>query len=314
MLAFVLDEGPPRLVYDRARPEPVEALVRVRTVVAGICNTDLELARGYMKHRGVLGHEFVGVAIDGVFAGRRVVGGINFGCGSCDACSRDLARHCANRRVLGILGADGTLAEEFLIPEANLVEVPALVSDCVAAFAEPAAAACEILEQLGSVAGRDALVLGDGKLGCLIAQVLVSDGARTTLVGHHLHGLDWLAECGIRLAPEARAGARFDLVVDATGSPHGLAGAIEACAPRSTLVLKTTVAGRHEIDLAPLVINEVNVVGSRCGRMEPALERLADGRILVEPLIDARMPLASVEVAFAAAAKPGVRKVLVEVG
>jgi threonine dehydrogenase-like Zn-dependent dehydrogenase len=284
----------------------------VRTRVAGICNTDLELARGYMGFRGVLGHEFVGEALEGRLAGRRVVGGINFACGDCAMCARGLGRHCPRRTVLGILGADGALAEEFAIPEANLLEVPAGVSDADAVFAEPVAAACEILEQIGSVRGRRALVIGDGKLGPLVAQVLARDGAEVALEGHHLEAVEWLADRGVQLVHEPAPDARFDIVVEATGSAYGLERAVAACEPRGTLVLKTTVAAKHELDLAPLVINEITVVGSRCGRLEAALDRLERGLVTLAPLVSARFGLDGVEHAFARAAERGTRKVLVE--
>ena len=312
MLAFVLSKNGPKLVRDYTRSDAPRGYVRVRTRVAGICNTDLELARGYMGFHGVLGHEFVGEALDGKLAGRRVVGGINFACGECATCRQGLGRHCARRTVLGILGADGALAEEFVIPETNLLEVPPDVPDSAAVFAEPLAAACEIIEQIGSVRGRRALVIGDGKLGPLVAQVLASDGADVTLEGHHLQSVEWLADGRVRLAHEASAQAEFDLVVEATGSERGLVRAIAACAPRATLVLKTTIAAKHQIDLAPIVINEISVVGSRCGRLELALERLARGAVTLEPLITARFGLDDVERAFARAAERGTRKVLVE--
>jgi threonine dehydrogenase-like Zn-dependent dehydrogenase len=308
MLAFVLSEGAPALVQDRPRPAAGNGLVRVRTLVAGICNTGLELARGYMGFRGVLGHEFVGIALDGAFARKRVVGGINFGCATCSSCRAGLARHCADRRVLGIVGADGALAEEFVIPECNLVEVPESLADETAAFAEPVAAACEILEQIPELAGRRALVVGDGKLGPMIAQVLASEGADVTLEGRHLESLSWLQERGVRLGASE---GLYEVVVEATGSAQGLAHAIEKCVPRATLVLKTTNAGKHEIDLASVVINEITIVGSRCGRLEPALERLADGRVSVASLVSQSYELPDVERAFAAAAERGVRKVLV---
>jgi threonine dehydrogenase-like Zn-dependent dehydrogenase len=264
-----------------------------------------------MAFHGVPGHEFVGRALEGAFAGRRVVGGINFGCGKCAACERGLQRHCPTRRVLGILDADGALAEEFLIPEQNLIEVPSDVSDVCAVFAEPLAAACEILDQIDAVKGRRTLVVGDGKLGPLVAQVLAAEGADVTIEGHHLESLEWLADQGIRLA-RGDAGGAFELVVEATGSRSGLLRAIAACAPRATLVLKTTIAGKHEIDLSPLVINEITMVGSRCGRMEAVLERLAARRVALEPLISARYPLAEADFAFHKAAERGVRKVIVE--
>jgi len=343
MLALVLEGERARLVRDHPRPlagaragatgqsssdADAGAMVRVRMRAAGICSTDLELARGYMGFAGVLGHEFVGEALDGDLAGRRVVGEINFGCGRCRRCERGMSRHCAARRVLGILGADGALAEELIVPRRNLIEVPASVDDDEAVFTEPVAAACEILEQLGTATGygradglaavidavgdAGALVLGDGKLGPLVAQVLAAEGFDVTLVGHHLERLGWLADRGVKLTPRLPEDARHGLVVEATGSAEGLRQAVAATEPRGTLVLKTTVAGEHRVELAPLVIDEITVIGSRCGRFGPALERLADRRVLVRELIDARYPLAEVEQAFAHAARGGTRKVLVE--
>jgi threonine dehydrogenase-like Zn-dependent dehydrogenase len=308
--AFVLEDGPPRLVGNWPEPEPSEGWVRVRPLVAGICNTDLELARGYMGFRGVLGHEFVGEALEGRLAGRRVVGGINFGCGNCPSCRAGMARHCPTRTVLGILGSDGVFAESFRIPERNLLEVPASVDDEEAAFTEPLAAACQILDQVGEERGR-ACVLGAGKLGTLVAQVLAASGFATDLVGRHLEGLAFVEDRGVRRVEEDGAEPGYDLVVEATGSEEGLAKAIAAVRPRGTIVLKTTVAARHAVDLAPVVINEIRVLGSRCGRFEPALALLAEGKVDVRPLISARFALGDIERGFEAAARRGVRKVLV---
>jgi len=280
---------------------------------AGICNTDLELVRGYMGFRGVLGHEFVGEALDGKLAGRRVVGGINFGCGRCSSCDREHSRHCAERRVLGILSADGAMAEEFLVPERNLHAVPPAMLDDVAVFTEPVSAACEILDQLGADFPRcTALVLGAGKLGLLVAQVLAADGFQVTLVARTPGGLDWLAERGIELLSEPPTDRKFRVVVEATGSAAGLGLAAAATEPRGTLVLKTTVAQTHAVDLAPIVINEITVVGSRCGRVESGLAALDAGRVDPLPMIDGRFPLHRAEEAFARAAAKGVRKVLLE--
>jgi len=315
MLAFVMQDGGPRLERERAAPVPDarhgRSPVRVRTLAAGICNTDLEIARGYMAFRGVLGHEFVGEALEGKWKGRRVVGGINFGCGDCQWCAGGLARHCPHRSVLGIVGADGVLAEEFLIPEQNLLAVPKSVADEAAAFAEPVGAACEILEQLGHIERGDALVLGAGKLGCVVAQVLAASGFHVDLAGRHLERLQWLRDRGVRLTGSLPEGRRYGLVVEATGTTDGLRAAIDCTKPRGHLVLKTTVAGNHEVNLAPVVINEISIVGSRCGRFEPALDMLADGRVTVEPLIDARYRLGDVETAFEHAGRRGVRKVIV---
>lgn len=285
--------------------------MRVRTLVAGICNTDLEIARGYMGFHGVLGHEFVGEALSGAFKGRRVVGGINFGCRTCSWCTSGLARHCPGRQVLGIVGADGVLAEEFAIPEENLLAVPDVVDDESAAFAEPVGAACEILEQLGHLERGDALVLGAGKLGTVVAQVLAASGFRVDLVGRHLDSMQWIRDREIRLVEGGPDRNGYDLVVEATGTADGLRVAIDCTRPRGHLVLKTTVAGKHEIDLAPVVINEISIIGSRCGQFAPALDMLCDGRVTVAPLVDARYRLDDVEEAFGHAARRGVRKVLV---
>lgn len=313
-----MKEGGPRLERDRPNPLSVSGdasgpgeFVRVRTLVAGICNTDLEIARGYMGFHGVLGHEFVGEALSGPRKGKRVVGGINFGCGSCQWCDAGMARHCPTRTVLGILGADGVLAEEFLIPERNLLAVPDGVSDEDAAFAEPVGAACEILEQLGNIERSDALVLGAGKLGTVVAQVLAASGFRVDLVGRHLPALQWMQDRNVNLIDGVPKRTDYGLVVEATGTTDGLRVAIDCTRPRGHLVLKTTVAGAHEINLAPIVINEITIVGSRCGQFEPALDMLADGRVAVGPLVEARYGLADVESAFEHAGRRGVRKVLV---
>lgn len=315
MLAFVMTEEGTRLERDRPSPTPGPGddrdYVRVRTLVAGICNTDLEIAKGYMGFHGVLGHEFVGEALEGRLKGRRVVGGINFGCGRCEWCAAGMARHCPTRRVLGIVNADGVLAEEFLIPEGNLLAVPESVSDETAAFAEPVGAACEILEQLGDAERGDALVLGAGKLGTVTAQVLVASGYRVDLVGRHLDSLGWIRDRGVRLVADAPDRAGYSLVVEATGTTEGLRVAIASTRPRGHLVLKTTVAGAHEVDLAPVVINEISIVGSRCGQFAPALGLLASGSVAVGPLVEARYGLGDVEEAFAHAGRRGVRKILV---
>ncbi len=313
MLAFVYDGRRAAVDSGRAEPEHREGYVRVGTSLAGICRTDLELSRGYMAFTGVLGHEFVGVASEGRLAGRRVVGGINFACGKCTFCGRGLGRHCPDRRVLGIDGADGAMAEQFLVPEENLVEVPDELADEEAVFAEPLAAACEIFEQLGRVEPMPALVIGDGKLGPLVAQVLAAEGSEVELLGHHTDSLEWIEDRGVRVRAGAPAHASYPLVVEASGSPDGLRSAIGWTEPRGTLVLKTTVAGSHDVDLAPVVINEINLVGSRCGDIRTGLEWLAAGRVTTAPLVDARFALADGEGAFERAAARGTRKVLLEV-
>ena len=312
MLAYVLEQDRAVLKLDRARPRPGEGMVGVRMVAAGVCGTDLELVKGYMGFSGVLGHEFVGEALDGPLAGRRVVGGINFACGNCRACAGGMDRHCPHRRVLGIKGADGVFAEEFLIPPANLLEVPAGVSDDEAVFVEPLAAAWEVVDQLGDCERVPALVVGDGKLGPLIAQALASEGFEVEIFGRHLETLEWIEGRGVRRRAAQPAAGAYRLVVEASGSAAGMAVAMASTSPRGTLVLKTTTAASSKLDLSPLVINEINVIGSRCGPVAPALDLLDGAKVEVEPLIDGRFPLADVEAAFERAARSGVRKILLE--
>ncbi len=314
MLAFVLEGGRARLVADRPRPVLREGYTRVRVRAAGICNTDLELARGYMSYQGVLGHEFVGEAMDGSLAGQRVVAEINFACGLCDQCTTGLRRHCSRRRVMGIVDADGALAEEVVVPVENLHSVPQTIGDEAAVFVEPLAAACEILEQLGADRRRGAAaVLGAGKLGPLVAQVLAADGYDVVLIGRRLESVQWLLGRAVRLAFPDLVHRQYDLVVDATGSREGLQRAIAMTAPRGTLVLKTTIAGAHEVDLAPVVINEIRILGSRCGSFAPAIGLLSAGAVDVAALVTDRYPLSQVDEAFARAASPGARKVIVTV-
>ena len=287
------------------------ALVRVR--LAGVCSTDLQLLKGYMDFRGVPGHEFVGEVHEGPaeWLGKRVVAEINFGCGRCEACGRGLQRHCPTRQVMGILDADGSFAEYMAVPLANLHAVPDAVSDEAAVFTEPLAAAFEILEQVPVKPGIQAVVLGDGKLGLLCAFVLHQAGAAVTVVGRHDTKLALARKAGMRAVnlsdwqPQA-----VDLVVEATGAPAGLQRAIAAVRPRGLLVLKSTLAEDHTLSLAPLVINEVTVVGSRCGPFPPALAALAHNRIPVAALIEAAYPLSAGLQALNHAGQRGARKVL----
>ncbi len=294
-------------------PDPVagpgEALVRVR--LAGICRTDLEICRGYLGFRGTPGHEWVGEVVaapDPALSGARVVGEINFGCERCAACLRGLARHCPTRRVQGIVRADGAFAELLAVPSRVLHRVPDELPDATAVFAEPVAAAFEILEQLGDVGGRRVVVLGDGKLGLLVAQVLAGAGARVTLAGRHGEKLALARRLGLDTGPPA---PDADLVVDSTGSSSGLAAALALVRPRGTVVLKTTIAAEHRVDLTRAVVNEVTVLGSRCGPFAPALAALVAGTVQVAPLVEAVYPLAEGIEAFAHAGRPGALKVLV---
>ena len=265
--------------------------------LAGICNTDLELARGYMGFSGVLGHEFVGVverAEEAALLGKRVVGEINIACGKCAYCRDGLKNHCPNRSVLGILGKDGAFAEFLTLPVENLHEVPSSVTDEEAVFAEPLAAALQITRQIEITPSMKVAVLGDGKLGLLIGQALQLAGGRLVVIGHHAKRLEILARRGIGAVLEpasAEWGREFDVVVDATGSPTGLELAYRLVKPRGTIVLKTTVAKMDLFDLNRLVIDEVALVGSRCGPFDAALLALAKKDVDVKPLISRSMPL-----------------------
>jgi threonine dehydrogenase-like Zn-dependent dehydrogenase len=296
-----------------AEPKLAERTALVKVTLAGICSTDLQILRGYMGFSGVPGHEFVGTVVDGpdTLKGQRVVGEINFACGVCAWCSQNLQRHCPTRRVMGILNADGSFAEYMTVPVENLHVVPGSVADEEAVFTEPLAAAFEILEQLHLQPDTEVLVLGDGKLGLLCAQVLHSVGARVTLVGKHAEKLALARHWGIVTVLLSDWTPRFvDVVVEATGSTIGLTLAMATVRPRGTLVLKSTVAQEHTLSLAPLVINEVTVIGSRCGRFPPALQALAHKQVAVAPLITATYPLADGITAMNRAAEPGVLKVL----
>jgi threonine dehydrogenase-like Zn-dependent dehydrogenase len=298
--------------------------VPVRVLVAGICATDLALRRGYMAFRGTPGHEFVGVAEAGPLAGERVVGEINAACGHCDACDRGLGRHCSTRTVLGILGRPGAMAERIALPARNLHRVPDRVSDDAAVFTEPLAAAFEIGELVRLEAGRRALVAGDGKLGVLCAWVLHLAGLAVVVAGRHPERKRLLpegAEHVTRLLESDRpwhavdpAEAVFDLAVEATGRTEVLSRLVSLVRPRGTIVLKTTSESATTIDTSGLVVHEISLVGSRCGRFGPSLDALEKGLVPVERLIDARVPLANAEEAFTRAASGGALKVLLDVG
>jgi threonine dehydrogenase-like Zn-dependent dehydrogenase len=296
---------------DLEPPVAMDGESRVRVLSAGVCATDLALLRGYMGFRGVPGHEFVGEALDGPHAGRRVVGEINAGCGTCELCRSGDPRHCATRSVLGILGRPGAFAEELSLPHANLVPLPEAVATDAATFTEPLAAAFEIAEQLDLARFDRALVLGDGRLGLLCAQVLALSLPRVDLIGRHPERAAFLPEKVHYVSgrPEPCA-----LVVEATGRADVLQEALAQVSPRGTLVLKTTSEAPVELDLAPLVVNEITLLGSRCGPFAPALAALAAGTVRVAEMIDARLPLERGAEAMALAARPGVLKVLIDVG
>lgn len=288
-----------------------EALVRV--LRAGICDTDSELIRGYYPFTGILGHEFVGVVEEGPAAlvGRRVVGEINAICGSCPACSAGRRTHCERRTVLGIVGRHGAFADYLTLPFENLQAVPDDVSTDAAVFTEPLAAALEIQEQLAIGADQRVLVVGDGKLGQLVAQTLALTGCRLHVVGRHDDKLALLAARGIATGrADGVEPGRFDIAVECTGNPAGFTVAQRAVRPRGTLVLKSTYAGALTLDASVIVVNELTLLGSRCGPFAPALRLLQERRIAVEPLIAARYALRDGLAGFEHAQRPGVLKVL----
>jgi len=315
MRAVTFSDGAIKFRDDYPRPEPTSDEVLVRVTRAGICDTDLQIVAGYMSYRGVLGHEFVGVAEGGSLAGQRVVGEINCSCGQCDLCLGGLANHCPNRTVLGILGRDGAFADYLTLPERNLHAVPDELSDDEAVFVEPLAAAFQITRQVRLSERTRVLVLGDGKLGYLVAQVVKLQNAPVTVAGKYPEKLELLEHVGVGTVAvdELRRLPAFDVVVDATGSPSGIELALQVVRPRGTVVVKTTVAERTELKLADVVVNEITLVGSRCGPFPAAIEALKQRRIEVIPLIQDIYSLAHAEAAIAAAAKPGARKVLLAV-
>jgi threonine dehydrogenase-like Zn-dependent dehydrogenase len=270
-----------------------------------------------MGFAGVLGHEFVGEVLesdDPTWRGRRVVGDINAGCGHCSDCVHHRGHHCKSRTVLGIVGRDGAMAERFTIPERCLVAVPNGVDDDRAVFAEPLAAALHVADDVPAGADR-VVVLGDGKLGLLVASALVSSQKRVFVVGHHEDKLALARAAGAETLLERDVGSELDdapAVVDATGSSSGLALAMRLVRPRGTLILKTTVAGATNADLSPIVINELRVAGSRCGDLGLAVSALEAERVDPRPLIAARFPLASADEALRRAAAPGTLKVIVQ--
>jgi threonine dehydrogenase-like Zn-dependent dehydrogenase len=291
-----------------------EALVRV--LLSGICNTDLEIARGYAGFKGTIGHEFVGLVEDSTnqtLVGRRVVGEINAGCGKCDLCRAGDSRHCASRTVLGIVGRDGAHAEFLQLPTENLLPVPENIPDEHAVFTEPLAAACGVLERVSISQSDLVAVIGDGKLGLLCAQVLALTGASLLLVGKHSAKLRIAERRGIETATPKQAAKRskqFDVVVEASGAAAGFALALELLRPKGQLVLKSTFHGKTEIDAARIVVNEISIVGSRCGRFTPALDLLKRDAIDVDSLISEEYPLSKGVHAMRRAGVKGVLKVL----
>lgn len=315
MRALWLDSQALSIREDLPIPAPGagEALIRVRLV--GVCGTDLELLRGYVPFAGIPGHEFVGEVVDAgnsVLIGRRVVGEINIDCGSCDACRAGLPTHCGNREVLGIRDRNGAFAEYLALPERNIHCVPEGVSDEAAVFAEPLAAALEIQQQVAVRPTDRVLVVGAGRLGQLVAQTVALTGCGLSVVARHPRQHRLLADRGTEtVAEDAVPLRRFDLVVEATGSVGGFELARRAVRPRGTLILKSTYAGNTAVDLSSLVVDEIRVVGSRCGPFDAALRLLERKAVDPTVLIDAEYSLNRAGEAFERAAQPGALKILV---
>jgi len=294
----------------------------------GVCDTDIQLCKGYMDYTGVLGHEFVGIVeqvadtADKKWIGKRVVGAINCVCATCDMCKAGLKEHCRNRTVLGIAGRDGCFADQFVLPAANLLQVPDHVDDDTAVFTEPLAAAYQILRQL-TIEGRPYItVLGDGRLGLLCAQVCNQLNATVRCVGKHSRKLELCEKWNIKHRLLGDVGLRQDqdIVIDCTGSSTGLEVAMQMVRPRGTIVLKTTIANNEQsasgaipggVDLSPIVIHEINLIGSRCGPFPDALAALSNEKIDVLSLITRRMKLADGPAILTAADQPDVLKVLI---
>ncbi len=292
--------------------KPGEALVRIR--LAGICSTDLELVKGYYPYTGILGHEFVGEIVsceDQTRVGQRVVGEINATCGQCEACQNGRSSHCENRNVLGIVDRDGVFAEYTTLPLANLHQVPSSVPDEMAVFTEPLAAALEIQQQIQIHPGDRVLLIGAGRLGQLIAQTLALTGCDLGVVARHADQKSLLRSRGIGLISEEDVQAgRWDIVVDASGSPDGFTLARKAVRPRGKLVMKSTYKGDMQVNFSSIVVDEITIIGSRCGPFAPALRLMEMTAVDPTPLIATEYRLEDGLEALAEAARAGALKVL----
>lgn len=318
MKAIVFDG---KLILSNNQPKPVppkgEALIKV--LMAGICNTDIEITKGYMGFTGVLGHEFVGIVEeingdDQWLMGKRVVGEINCACGKeeCEYCRKGLGRHCPSRTTLGIFGRNGCLAEYITLPIVNLLEVPDSIPNEIASLTEPLAAGFEILEQIDITPDKEVLIVGDGKLGILINHAFSTTGAKITHVGKHADKLKLVESNGCQtILLNEMPRKQFDIVVEASGSMSGLQFSIQHTKPRGIVVLKSTIAADQKIDLAPVVINEITIIGSRCGLFKPTLDYLKTG-VDLSPIIQAVYPIEKGLEAFEAAKTNGSLKVMIE--
>ena len=306
-----------QMILDKNYPDPNFNETLVRVSLAGICGTDLEILDGYMKYNGILGHEFVGIvekSNNSNLIGKRVVGEINAGCGKCDSCIKGMERHCPTRTVLGILKRNGSFAEFISLPEKNLHVIPDSISDEQAVFVEPLAAAFEINEQISMKPEWNVAVVGDGRLAQLIIQVIKLTCSNITCFGKHENKLHGLVQSGIKikLGIESTDEQLFDLVVEATGSNSGFTDTMKLVKPRGTVILKSTIASRENLDLTPTIINEITLIGSRCGLFKPAINALASRTISVDSMIDSTFSLEKFEDAIAHAKKPSTLKVFLK--
>ncbi|GJL55455.1 MAG: alcohol dehydrogenase [Nitrospirales bacterium] len=304
-----------RLDHEYAIPEPRSGEALIRVLRAGICSTDLELCKGYMGYAGIIGHEFIGIVEHAAerpdLHGQRVAGEINAACYACATCHAGRPTHCPHRTVLGISGRDGSFAEFLCLPYENLFPVPDQLTDVQAVFIEPLAAACEITQQVDVRPNDRVVVIGDGKLGLLCAQVLNLAGCSVTLLGHHAERKEWIGHCGIHVTSQPQdvtAGA--DIVVEATGTPEGFALASTLVRPRGAIVLKSTYYGQLTYDMAKIVIDEISVIGSRCGPFAPAIRLLTQGLIQIDPMIHAHYSLQDGLTAMERAGSKGTLKVI----
>jgi len=315
MKALKFDEGKLEYITNYPEPNNDEALIKVS--LAGICGTDLEILEGYMSYHGILGHEFIGTVVRSKnkdLVGRRVVGEINVGCEKCDFCSEGMQRHCPNRSVLGILNRDGAFAEYLSLPEKNLHIIPDSISDEQAVFVEPIAAAFEISEQVSIKPNWKVAIVGDGRLAQLIVSVLKTKCNDITCYGKHKDKLKRLEKMEIktRIGISERDGHYFDLVVEATGSKSGFLDSIKLVKPRGSIILKSTIASKEKLDLTAAVVNEISLVGSRCGPFRPAIESIESGTVSVDGLIHLVYPLEKFKEAFEEARKSNVLKILLK--
>jgi len=306
-----------QIILDENFPDPPSDETLVRVNLAGICGTDLEILDGYMEYTGILGHEFVGTvekSRNPTMVGKRVVGEINAGCGKCDSCMNGMQRHCPSRTVLGILKRDGAFAEFLSLPEKNLHVIPDSISNEQAVFVEPLAAAFEIKEQVSLKPEWNVAVVGDGRLAQLIIQVIKLTCSNITCFGKHESKLEGLVQSGIKIkiGIESTDEKLFDLVVEATGSNSGFVDTMKLVKPRGIVILKSTIASRENLDLTPTIINEITLIGSRCGLFKPAIDALASGIISVNSMIDSTFPLEKFEDAIVHAKKPNTLKVFLK--